>query len=212
MGLTIAQKILKMAAGEAKPRSGDILISQASVVMISEALGPTFFDHEFQRLGGVLFDPERVVGIIDHYSPAATLKQADLNRFTRDWFRKHLAKNLYYDCGPNPQVMAEQGFFQPGTLVVGNDSHTSTGGAFGAFAFGIGSTATACAAATGKVWVRVPETIKITLNGSLPTMVSGKDIALFLLRQIGPTKAIYRVLEFSGSCIRDLSMAITRVE
>lgn len=206
MCLTMAQKILKTATGNPSPKPGDILMAKVSAVMISEAVGPVFFDSDFQALGGKFFDPEKIVGIIDHYSPAATIAQADLNRFTRDWFHKHGIKHLYSDCGPNPQVMAEEGFFQPGTLVVGCDSHTCTGGAFGALAFGIGTTDAACAAATGKVWVRVPETIKVNWEGTLPPLVSGKDIALYMIGKFGPIKMIYKALEFTGSCIKRLSM------
>lgn len=106
-----------------------------------------------------MWDSDKVVVVVDHYSPAATIKQAEFSRFTQDWAYRYGIKHLYMHCGPNAQVMAEQGFCQPGTVVVGNDSHTCTGGAFGALAIiGVGSTAIACAAATGKVWIKVPET------------------------------------------------------
>jgi 3-isopropylmalate/(R)-2-methylmalate dehydratase large subunit len=206
MGFTMVQKILQKVTGNPLPMPGDILVGKVSAVMISEALGPIFFDDDFKALGGNFFNPDKIVCIIDHYSPAATIKQADLNRLTLNWFNNHGCKNLYADCGPNPQVMAEEGFFQPGTLVVGNDSHTCTGGAFGALAFGIGSTGVACAAATGKVWIRVPETIKVNWEGKLPPFVSGKDMALYMVGKFGPTKLIYKALEFTGCCIKELSM------
>jgi len=206
MGLTLAQKILRTATKTSQPTPGDILTAEVSAVMISEALGPKFFYREFEALGDKFFDPDKIVAIIDHYSPASTIAQADLNRFTLNWFRKHGIKHLYVDCGPNPQVMAETGFFQPGSLVVGNDSHTCTGGAYGALAFGIGTTAASCAAATGKIWVRVPETIKVNWQGKLPPVVSGKDMALYMIGKFGPTKLIYKALEFTGPCIRELSI------
>ncbi len=206
MALTMVQKILKTATRNTLPKPGDILMADVSAVMISEAVGPIFFEKNFETLGGKFFDPEKIIGIIDHYSPASTVAQANLNCFTRDWFRKYGLKHLYSDCGPNPQVMAEEGFFQPGTLVVGNDSHTCTGGAFGALAFGVGATEVACAAALGKIWVRVPETIKVIIDGTLPSLVSGKDLALYMIGKFGPTKMIYKAIEFSGSCIKKLSM------
>ena len=206
MGLTMVQKILRQSAGVAIPHPGDILVSEVSAVMISEGLGPKFFDKEFQALGGKLFDPEKIVLVIDHYSPAATIQQAEFNRYTQDWAYRHGVKHIYMHCGPNPQVMAEEGFFQPGTVVVGNDSHTCTGGAFGALAIGIGSTAIACAAATGKGWLRVPETIKIEWEGKRPEWVSGKDMALFMIGKFGSNKMIYKSLEFTGNSIKELPM------
>jgi 3-isopropylmalate/(R)-2-methylmalate dehydratase large subunit len=174
--------------------------------MISEALGPKFFDAEYIKLGGRLFDKDKVVVVVDHYSPAATIEQAEFNRYTEDWAIRNGVEHFCRDCGPNPQVMAEGGFFQPGTVVVGNDSHTCTGGAFGALAAGIGTTAIACAAATGKVWLRVPETVRITWEGKLPDRVSAKDMALSMIGHFGSNSLIYKAVELEGSCISGLSM------
>jgi len=206
MALTLVQKILRQAAEKLIPKPGDILVARVSAVMISEGLGPKFFNNEFQALGAHLFDPEKIVVIIDHYSPAATIKQAEFNRYTQDWAHRHGVKHFYMHCGPNPQVMAEEGFFQPGTIVVGNDSHTCTGGAFGSLAIGVGSTEIACTAATGKVWIKVPETIKITWEGKLPPYTSGKDMALCMIGKFGSNRMIYKALEFTGNCIDNLSM------
>ena len=206
MGLTMVQKILRQSTGMDIPNPGDILVAKVSAVMISEGLGPKFFDNEFQVLGGKLFDSEKIILVIDHYSPAATIQQAEFNRYTQDWAYRHGVKHIYMHCGPNPQVMAEEGFFQPGTIVVGNDSHTCTGGAFGALAIGIGSTAIACAAATGKVWVRIPETIRIKWEGKLPESISGKDMALFMIGKFGSNRMIYKSLEYTGNCIKELTM------
>ncbi len=124
MPLNLMQKILSRASGIAIPKPGQVLIVEVDAVMISEALGPPFFEKQFQALGARLFDPDKIVVIIDHYSPAATLKQAEHNRITQDWARRNGVKHFYMHCGPNPQIMAEKGFFQPGTVVVGKDSHT----------------------------------------------------------------------------------------
>jgi 3-isopropylmalate/(R)-2-methylmalate dehydratase large subunit len=206
MGLTIVQKILRRFTGDDAPKVGDLLVAEVSAVMISEALGPKFFDAEFIRLGGRLFDREKIVVVIDHYSPAASIEQAEFNRYTEDWAIRNNVKHFYRDYGPNPQVMAEGGFFQPGTVVVGNDSHTCTGGAFGALAAGVGTTAIACAAATGKVWLRVPETVKVTWRGELAEAVSAKDMALCMIGHFGSNRLIYKAVELEGSCIRELSM------
>jgi 3-isopropylmalate/(R)-2-methylmalate dehydratase large subunit len=206
MGLTLVQKILHRFSGTEPPKPGDLLVAEVSAVMISEALGPKFFDAQFMKLGGRLFDNEKVVVVVDHYSPAATIEQAEFNRYTEDWAIRNGVKHFCRDCGPNPQVMAEGGFFQPGTVVVGNDSHTCTGGAFGALAAGIGTTAIACAAATGKVWLRVPETVKITWEGKLPDRVSAKDMALCMIGHFGSNSLIYKAVELEGSCISGLSM------
>ncbi len=206
MPLNLIQKILSRASGIAIPKPGQVLIVEVDAVMISEALGPPFFEKQFQALGARLFDPDKIVVIIDHYSPAATLKQAEHNRITQDWARRNGVKHFYMHCGPNPQIMAEKGFFQPGTVVVGNDSHTCTGGAFGALAFGVGSTEIACAAATGKIWVKVPPTVKITWRGRLNPGTTAKDMALFMVGRFGSNKLIYKALEFNGDCVESLSM------
>jgi 3-isopropylmalate/(R)-2-methylmalate dehydratase large subunit len=103
--------------------------------------------------------------------------------------------------------MAEEGFFQPGTVVVGNDSHTCTGGAFGTLSLGVGTTSIGCAAATGKVWVKVPESVKVTWDGDLPPLVTPKDMALFAIGEFGSNRMIYKAVEHEGSCIHNLSMA-----
>lgn len=206
MGQTIVQKILSHHTGTVRPRIGDLVVADVSAVMISEALGPKFFDPEYVKLGGKLFDRDKVVVVIDHYSPAASIEQAEFNRYTEDWAVRNKVKHFYRDCGPNPQVMAEGGFFRPATIVVGNDSHTCTGGAFGALAAGVGTTAIACAAATGKAWLRVPETVKVTWEGKLAAPVSAKDMALHMIGRFGSNRLIYKAVELEGSCISRLSM------
>jgi 3-isopropylmalate/(R)-2-methylmalate dehydratase large subunit len=206
MPLNLIQMIIGRASGEKEPLPGQVHVVSVDAVMISEALGPPFFTEQFEALDARLFDPDKVVVIIDHYSPAATIHQAEHNRITQQWVRRTGARHFFMHCGPNPQVMAEQGFFQPGTIVVGNDSHTCTGGAFGALAFGVGSTEIACTAATGKIWLKVPETIRISWQGDLADHLSAKDMALFMTGHFGSTDLIYKALEFDGECIDSLSI------
>ena len=207
MGMTLVQKILQPFTGGSRPEPGDFLIARTSAVMITEGLGPTYFEEEFRLLGNRVFDGDRIVVVIDHYSPAATIKQAEVNRYTREWAAAQGIERLYANCGPNPQIMSEEGFFQPGTVVAGNDSHTCTGGAFGTLSLGVGTTSIACAAATGKVWVRVPESVKVTWEGELSPFVTPKDMALFAIGQFGSNRMIYKAVEYEGSCIDSLSMA-----
>lgn len=147
-----------------------------------------------------------MVIVSDHYTPPASIKQAEIVKFTRDWAKEHGIENYYEFKGPCHQILAENGHVIPGTVVVGTDSHTCMGGAFGAFATGVGSTEMMGVLVTGETWMMVPETIRIDWNGNLKPGVMGKDISLYSIGQIGHAGATYKAVEYAGDTIKGLEM------
>jgi 3-isopropylmalate/(R)-2-methylmalate dehydratase large subunit len=161
----------------------------------------------FHRMGGTkLFDPRRVVFALDHYSGTPTPKTRSFHDTIRTFARQHGAELHDVGDGISFQIVAESGRALPGELVIGADSHTVTCGALDLFATGVGSSDLAAAMITGRIWLRVPETIKVTLIGDRPFGVAAKDIALALVAALGSEGANYRTLEFHGRASRDLSL------
>jgi len=207
VGMTLAEKILAKKAGKKQATAGEIVIAQVDCAMMDDILGPRFeIGSELKRLGAKVWDPDKVVIISDHYSPAANVKQADILTFTRHWAWENGIKNFFEGQGPCHQILAEKGFSIPGTLLVGTDSHTCTAGAFGCFGTGIGSTEMLGVLVTGDIWLRVPESIRIVWNGKLPRGVMAKDISLKTIGDIGHAGATYKVMEYCGSVIRELHL------
>jgi len=154
-----------------------------------------------------VWDPERVVALIDHWTPAPNIDAAVVHATCRRFVRKYGIKNwLDMREGICHAVLPEKGFVKPGDLVVGSDSHTTTYGALGAFATGMGATDMAIVLATGEIWFKVPPTIKFNIEGKLQPMVMGKDIILHIIGEIGVEGASYKAMEFAGSTVRELSM------
>jgi methanogen homoaconitase large subunit len=155
-----------------------------------------------------VWDCNKIIIIFDHITPASTEIAATLQAKIRTWSNEQGLSN-FFDIGEGVchQVMAEMGFALPGTLVVGADSHSCTYGAFGAFATGVGATDIAEAFAAGRLWFKVPETIKVTVNGKLPYMVTSKDVILALVGMLGADGATYKALEFYGDTISQMSIA-----
>lgn len=216
MGKTMSEKILARAAGLAEASAGDILWVNVDRAMMDDILGPRVeIAEKMLEIKDQVWDKDRVVVISDHYTPPASIKQAEIVKFTREWAASHGIENYYEFAGPCHQVMAENGHVRPGSVVLGTDSHTCMGGAMGAFASGVGSTEMLGILLTGKTWLRVPETIRVTWRGSLPAAVMAKDISLKTIGVIGHAGATYRVVEYVGETIESLSlderMAITNM-
>jgi len=155
-----------------------------------------------------VFDPNKIVVTPDHFIPNKDIKSAELAKRLRDWCRSCNIKN-YYEVGRHGvchALLPEQGYILPGELIIGADSHTCTYGAFGAFSTGVGSTDLAAALATGKLWFKVPESIKVVINGKLPKGVYSKDIILHIISDIGVDGALYKAMEFTGETIKQLSV------
>lgn len=207
MGMTMAEKIIARTAGQKAVKPGDFVWANVDTLMMDDLLGPRVVIAEaLLKFGGRIWDTSKVVIISDHYSPAATINQAEILKFTRDWAQQYGISNYYEGLGPCHQVLAEQGFDIPGTMLVGTDSHTVMAGAFGCLGTGIGSTEALGVLVTGKLWLRVPETMLVTWQGKLQEGVYAKDLILRTIKEIGQAGATYKVMEFNGSCISGLSM------
>ncbi len=203
--MNITEKILARASGKAMVRPGDIIETPVDIAMIHEKTGPGFFGN-FERLNLKIWDKEKVVVVGDHAVPPSNVYSANCILETRNFVRKHGLKNYYMGKGICHQLMAEEGFVKPGSIIIGADSHTVTQGAFGAFATAVGSTEMAWVFAKGSLWLRVPEALKFNLNGTLPEMISGKDLILKIFGIIGIDGATYKTMEFAGSAIEELSI------
>lgn len=207
MGETIIQKILRRNTGAQNVQTGEIVVSKPDRVMIHDIFVP-FVAEKFKQMGFTkVWDKNAPVLIYDHLVPAANAD--DVRHFKAgDAFAKEFGLvNVHRADGICHQLMVEQGYVKPGDVVFGTDSHTTTYGAVGAFSTGIGYTEMAAVLGTGELWVRVPESIKVTINGRLPKGVYPKDIILTLLGDIKADGARYQCLEFGGSCVQEMSLA-----
>lgn len=206
MGRTIAEKILSMKSGK-QVSPGEIVEAEVDYVMVNDITGPAAFD-EFEGLSAPILR-DKVVLIPDHYVPNKDVASAKQAKKMRDFALRHRLKH-YFEVGRGGvchQVMIEQGFVAPGRLIVGADSHTCSYGALGAFATGIGSTEAATVFARGVLWFKVPESMKFVVNGKLGKFVSGKDIILSIIGDIGVEGARYASMEVEGSSISSLPIS-----
>jgi 3-isopropylmalate/(R)-2-methylmalate dehydratase large subunit len=205
MGKTVSEKILSVKSGT-DARAGDVVVCNVDLVVGTDASSPMSFDY-FRRMGGTtVFDPTRIVFSLDHYSPPSTPKTAAFHAEVRAFATTHGATVFEVGEGISHQVIAERGRVLPGDLVIGADSHTVTCGALNLFATGVGSSDLAAAMITGQIWLRVPETIKVTLTGRRAPGVAAKDAALAMVAELGAEGANYATLEFHGDGILDLSL------
>jgi 3-isopropylmalate/(R)-2-methylmalate dehydratase large subunit len=206
--MNIIEKILANASGKKHVSPDDIVEANIDVAMTHDLTGPLAIK-SFREIGAKkVWDKDKVVIILDHLVPASSVISAGLHKIVRNFAEEQGIKN-FYDVGRGGvchQVMPEKGHVRPGEVIVGSDSHTCTYGAFGAFATGIGSTEMAAVFATGKLWFRVPEVIKIDVTGKFQKWVTAKDMTLNIIGKIGADGAIYKGLEFGGSTIRDLTI------
>ena len=202
---TISEKILSVKAGR-EVHAGEIAICDVDRVLGTDASSPMAIDY-FEKMGGErLFNPSRVLFAFDHYSPPASPTTAAFHERVRAFARRHGADLCDVGDGISFQLLAERGGALPGSLVIGADSHTVTVGALNLFATGVGSSDLAAAMITGQVWLRVPESIKVTLTGTRTAYLSAKDIALALVQAIGADGANYQALEFTGSALSSLTL------
>lgn len=207
MAMTLSEKLLARAAGEKEVHAGDIIQAKVDKAMMDDILGPRIeIAEKMEILGAQVWEPERVTIISDHYTPPANEKQAEIVKFTREWAAKNGIHNYYEFAGPCHQVMVEEGRVSPGELIVGTDSHTCTYGALGAFSTGIGSTEMLGVLVTGEIWLKVPQTIRVGFDGTLPQGTMAKDIALKSIGIIGHSGATYRALEFCGTTFDNMIM------
>ncbi len=203
---SLAQKIIARAAGQASVRVGDIVTCQLDLAMFHDSSGPRRLKPMLEELGSQIWDKSKVVLVMDHYVPERDDAARKIVRLARDWALEQKLPHVYDSQGICHVVVAQQGHIRPGTLCVGGDSHSPTGGAFGAYMFGIGSTEMLGVVVTGEIWLRVPQTIAMHWSGRLASGVCAKDMMLFMIHRFGMNGANYQALEFTGSAVRALSM------
>ena len=207
MGQTIAEKILATKSGSTRLSPGEIVDAYPDVVMSHTATWRSV--SAMQRIGAkTLYDPDRLAIVLDHISPAKTEKYAKDQQTSRNFAREYGIKKFYdVDAGIAHLVLMEHGHIKPGDLVVGTDSHCTIYGALGALGTGIGYTEVTSVWVTGKLWMKVPTTIKFVLNGKFNAGVSAKDLMLYLIGKLGADGCGYKSAEFYGSAMRDMSLS-----
>jgi 3-isopropylmalate/(R)-2-methylmalate dehydratase large subunit len=205
MGLTLVEKILSEHAGK-EVRAGEIAVVGLDLAYTHDGTGPLTV-RKIQEMGfEKVCEPQKTLIFFDHASPSPRPELSNDHTFLRDFAQKTGIRLSEVGNGISHQVVAER-YARPGELIIGADSHTCTGGALGAFATGVGSTDAAVAMALCKIWLRVPETIRVVVEGKLPAGVYGKDIILHLIGKIGAAGATYKALEYVGDTIENLEMA-----
>jgi 3-isopropylmalate/(R)-2-methylmalate dehydratase large subunit len=208
MGYTICQKILAEHAGLRSVEPGEIVKAKIDIAMAPDLTAILAYNAMKEMGVDKVWDKSKVIFLNDHIAPATNLQNATLQKQCREISRNE-DFTFFYDVnvGVCHQVLPEKGHVWPGMVLVGADSHTCTHGAFGAFATGIGSTDMGAALATGKLWFKVPETIRVEVEGKLNQSVAPKDVILKTAKEIGADGATYMALEFGGETIRSMSMA-----
>ncbi len=207
MGYTIIEKIIRHNTGAQNVKPGDIVTVKADRVMIHDIFIP-FVADKFEEMGfKKLWDPDKAVLIYDHLVPASQLDDTRHFRIGDAFAAKYGMKHVHRSDGICHQLMTEAGYVKPGDVVFGTDSHTTTYGCVGAFSSGIGYTEMASILGTGTMWIKVPETIKVVIEGKLPDDVMSKDIILRLIGDLGADGATYLALEFTGSTVEEMSVS-----
>ena len=206
--MTITEKILAAHSCRDKVSPGDFIMTKVDLCLANDITAPLTIE-QFKKTGvREVFDKDKIALIPDHFTPNKDARSANQCKILKDFAEQHSIRH-YYDVGRvgiEHAFLPELGIILPGGLVVGADSHSCTYGALGAFSTGVGSTDVAGVFVSGKVWFKVPETIKFIYHGKLKKWVGGKDIILFTIGQIGVNGALYKAMEFSGEVIRNLGM------
>ncbi|OLS12818.1 MAG: 3-isopropylmalate dehydratase large subunit [Promethearchaeota archaeon CR_4] len=211
MGQTISEKILAAHSKDKAVTQGNYILCNVDLALTNDITSPIsidVFDEIVGSSGKTVFDPGKIALIPDHFTPNKDIKSAQQAQKMREFAKKHHIQH-YYEvgrCGIEHCFLPEQGIVLPGDLVIGADSHTCTYGALGAFSTGMGSTDIGVAMVLGEAWFKVPETIKFVYTGKLPKFVSGKDLILHTIGQVGVDGANYCAMEFCGEAIERLSM------
>jgi 3-isopropylmalate/(R)-2-methylmalate dehydratase large subunit len=207
MGMTFAQKILAAKAGQDQVEVGQIVEIEPDVCLSHD--NTAAIAKKFAQIGvSTVKDPDKFVIVLDHTVPASEEKYAQNHKEIREFVQRNGIRR-FYDAGVGicHQVLPEKGFALPGRLILGSDSHTTTYGAFGAFAAGIGRSEMAALYATSRIWLKTPASFKMIVHGTLPDPVSAKDLILHIIGSIGADGALYKSVEFSGEAIEAMSLA-----
>lgn len=204
---TLAENILAAHSGKESVNAGEFISVELDVILANDVTAPIAIK-EFKKFGleGV-FDPTKIVFVPDHFVPNKDIESAEQVKMVREFAREQSV--TFFETGKmgiEHVLLPEQGIVLPGDVIIGADSHTCTYGALGAFSTGMGSTDIATAMATGEIWMKVPQTIKFVYNGTLSKWVSGKDLILYTIGDIGVDGALYSAMEFTGQAIDEMDM------
>ncbi len=208
MGMTMTQKILAAHCGEAAVTAGQLINAQLDIVLGNDITTPVAIN-EFEKAGfDSVFDRTRVNIVLDHFVPNKDIKSATQSKQCRQFADKYDILNFYDvgEMGVEHALLPEKGIVTAGDCIIGADSHTCTYGAVGAFSTGVGSTDMAAGMAKGVAWFKVPAAIKVELTGAIQRPVTGKDVILHLIGEIGVSGALYKSLEFVGEGVKSLTM------
>jgi len=204
--MTLTEKIFARGSGRDKVTAGEIVTAKIDLAIIQDALGPIVYE-QFRELGVPVWDPEKIMPVIDHSCLHATMENAKIIEQTARFAAEHRIPGYGNMQGVSHQLAVESGKFLPGNIAVGTDSHTCTYGALGGFSTGIGSTEMCAVLATGELWFKVPQSYRVNVTGKLPDKVLSKDVMLKLLAMIGANGATYKALEFCGDTIENMSIS-----
>jgi 3-isopropylmalate/(R)-2-methylmalate dehydratase large subunit len=208
MGLTITEKILASHCGKKFVEPGEFIEPKVDISLSNDVTAPLAIK-EFRSTGTKkVFDKNKIALVMDHFTPNKDINSAQQVKYVREFAQEQKIKHYYEggNVGVEHALLPEKGIVVPGDIVVGADSHTCTYGALGAFATGVGSTDIGASMATGKVWLKVPQTMKFVYKGKLNKWVSGKDLILYTIGKIGVDGALYKTMEFTGEVINKLPM------
>ena len=203
---SLACKLIARAAGRASVRVGEIVTCRVDLAMFHDSSGPRRLKPMLEELGASIWDPAKVVLVMDHYVPERDDAARRIVQIARDWAQAQRLPHVYDSQGICHVVVPQHGHIRPGLFCVGGDSHSPTGGAFGAYMFGIGSTEMLGVVVTGEIWLRVPQTIAMHWSGRLSPGVCAKDMMLATIARFGMNGADYQAVEFTGEAVRALSM------
>jgi len=203
---TFAQKLIASACHQPLVREGDIVTCDVDLAMFHDSSGPRRLQPMLESLGAEIWDPARVVLVMDHFVPEEDDDSRRILRIAREWAREKRLPHVYDSIGICHVVLPQQGHLRPGMFCVGGDSHSPTGGAFGTYMFGVGSTEMLGVVVTGKIWLKVPRTIMMHWSGRLQAGVTAKDMMLRMIGEYGTNGAAYAAVEFAGPAVQALSM------
>jgi 3-isopropylmalate/(R)-2-methylmalate dehydratase large subunit len=203
---TLAQKLIACAAGRSHVAVGEIVTCQVDLAMFHDSSGPRRLKPMLEELKAQIWDKSKVVLVMDHYVPEQDDESRKIVRIARDWARDQALPHVYDSMGICHVVLPQKGHLRPGMLCVGGDSHSPTGGAFGAYMFGVGSTEMLGVCVTGEIWLRVPQTIQMHWSGQLARGVLAKDMMLHTIGRFGMNGGNYQAVEFCGAAVQALSM------
>ena len=203
---TLAQKLIAKAAGRSHVAPGEIVNCKVDLAMFHDSSGPRRLKPMLEELGASIWDKSKVVLVMDHYVPEQDDDARRIVRIARDWAREQDLPHVYDSIGICHVVLPQKGHIRPGMFCVGGDSHSPTGGAFGAYMFGIGSTEMLGVVVTGELWLRVPHTLRMQWNHQLAPGVTAKDMMLHMIGRFGMNGGQYQAVEFCGTAVQALSM------